>query len=298
MDKKVLKIFLLLFFVFTVFQILNDFNVSLPFKLGKLTPSYISVVYVLTFCFAYQNGDEDIAKIGIFLVIINFILSIISLFFMTNLIIKYSTLFVWIGRFISITNSINGLLYFVVLFNLINSNDDKVNLFKMITILLSVILIVMNILGDLFFKLSINKTFIQIHKLMSHILFFAEYSVFFFYLIIKDNDTYINSIDNSLNNNNTESNISSLNAKKTISTVDTINVDNSEMPITSVESQSSNISNTNSFVDNMSIESVQSNNVTDLSKTIANNNVQQVNESSLEDFMNLPSQNNNNNNNM
>ena len=302
MDKKILKVFLVLFFIFALLQVLNDFNVKLPLNFNRLNPSYLSIVYILAFCFAYQNGDEGTAKVGIFLVILNLILRILSLMLPISFILKYSKLVLLISRISSVAASISSLLYFVVLFNLINSDDGKVNLFKMITILLSVILIFMNILGYIFFKLSVNQIFSYIHMFISRIIYFSEYSVFFFYLIIKDNSIYVSSSVN----NSIQQNVSLVGNTNNISS--TVNLENSNVQkVTPVVVQPVNIGVTNDTgssinsipgtdsVVNSNVQNVQSSNVQVLDNSTVNNKLPQDTGSSLEDFMNLPSQNNNNN---
>ena len=304
MDKKVLKTFFFLFIIFTLFQILNIFKITLPLNLNKLTPSYLNVIQILTFCYIYQKGEESLAKIGITLSIINLILSIILIINFIPNSINLIKLISFIATGNSLINYIISLLYFISLFSLMDSNDNKVKLFQNSAIFISIVQIILFLITCLFPKIT-SITFINITTTINYIVYFFEYGSIFVYLIVKEDITVIPEQETiqPVNNDASTTNLSNANnlpdsIKVTPKPVNTTQVNMT--PNTQTNTTQLNM-NTNENEINKSITPTINNTINNNQETTTNDNTPNINSvtqptnqeqvdnpQTLEDFMNMP----------
>lgn len=194
--KNILKLWLILFVIFTLFKIINTFDKTILTNVFSIGTFPLEMTSMILFFYVYSKGEKQIAKIGIISIIVFFIMNVLYNFnLFTFVLMDDSTIidkifsFVYYGSSGCIT-----LFNYLALFSLIKTNDEKVIKLKQISIICIAIFLIINLIINL--VASVRNNFIQnIAYSIDSIASCAEYTVIVLYLINKKDNNSANVIN-------------------------------------------------------------------------------------------------------
>ena len=208
--KKILKIWLILYLIFTVFKIINTFDDSLLKSVFSIGTYPLQITSIILFVFVASRGEEKISKYGIISVIVFFAFYVLYKLSVYDL--GVSSLVSFPSRICSIiyytSNNCISILEYMAIFSLIKGND-KIEKYKKVALACIVGFALINLINNLI--PSTKGDFLtNIRYCLDYISTLAKYAAIIFYLtdegyipklFTNDNSIVKESSQNSMNEN-------------------------------------------------------------------------------------------------
>lgn len=195
--KDILKIWLILFIILTVFNIINTFNPTILPNIFSIGTYPLEITSMILFVYVYGKGEKNIAKFGIAAILIFFILNLLYKFNIYSLELNLSIKDKLLGSLYYLNNNLISIFRYLALFSLLKSPNSLIENLKKVSITCLSIYTLINLIINLVTPANI----VLIRNIMysfNYISSWALYTAIILYLLAKNNS---NSSSNTHTNN-------------------------------------------------------------------------------------------------
>ena len=189
-SKKVLTYGLYAYLVILFFDVLHVFIKDLPLY---FTGFWFSISSLILFAYVYDKGKTDIGKYGVMAIVADTVIDIVYNIFIS--ISCYSSFCTGISKLFRITSYLTSnavsILAILALFSLIKSNNQKVDQFKKVTIILAAVFAVYQVIVAIF-SFTQSDFMMNLFAAVSSLKNGFEYIVIVIYLLSKTSGQTVN----------------------------------------------------------------------------------------------------------
>ena len=191
--KKILKIWIILYLAFTILNTIGLFDIfdnDIIKKILRIGPYPLNITSIILYFYVYTKGEEKIAKIGFYSLVIYFIMCILKTFDVYSLattsikfIDKEPSFIDILGTFIYYTsNYAIDICNCIAILSLIKTTNDKINDLKKISIISVICFALIGVVSNTF--RALDTTFMNnLRYIADYISATAKYGLIAIYLI-------------------------------------------------------------------------------------------------------------------